>query len=456
MTAYRLQPRTGSTRILLASLLLFVVGGIARGEGTSRPDILVITVDTLRADRLSGYGYGRDTSPNLDGLFEGSVVFTDARTVEPLTSPALCSMITATVPHVHGSTRNRLSMRPGLDSLPKRLELHGYTTAAVLGNWTLRDKNSGLGEHFDSFDVVLTRRRWLGLLYGEATGEDLNEHLLDWLRDEGRPDEESPLFLWIHYTEPHAPYRFWKDYADQIGLESRKNVPAADRYDTEVAFVDAVIGELLRSLDREDHLRDTIVVFASDHGESLGEHDYWGHGRHLYEPGLRIPLSFSWPGRIAPGTVDAPALITDIAPTLLGLLDIEEPEIFDGYDWSGVLLHGAAVPGGRVTFYQAHKGAVVSAQKDELARRAGLLEVAVIDDGVKEILRVGKGRVRRFDLGDDPAEERDLTEKGEAASERLRRWLERVQEGLDTFEDMPVEELDEESIERLRALGYVE
>lgn len=433
-------------------------GNAGAATSPARPDVLVITVDTLRADRLSGYGYRRNTSPNLDALFEDSVVFTRARTVEPLTSPALCSMVTATVPHVHGSTRNRLKMRPGLDSLPKQLKSHGYRTAAVLGNWTLRDKNSGLGEHFDFFEVMLNRKRWFGLVMGEATGEDLNERLLGWLAEDGRGEDDAPLFLWVHYTEPHAPYRFWDEYAEQVGIRNDRGqgVPARDRYDTEVAFVDGVIGDLLRELDRKKHLRDPIVVFLSDHGESLGEHDYWGHGRHLFEPGLHIPMTISWPGKIEPGEVASPALITDLARTVLGLLELEAPAGFGGYDWSAVLRFGAAPPTVRVTYYQAHKGAVQSTQKDELARKAGLLEVGLIDGDHKEILKIGNGRLRVYDLGEDPRELRDGGGKKVPPSERLRRWLEKVEEGLDTFEDMPVEELDAESIERLRALGYIE
>ena len=121
---------------------------------TKKPNVVLITVDTLRADRISGYGYERPTSPHIDRLIADGVRFEEARTIEPLTSPALCSIVTSLYPHEHGSSRNGLRMRQGLPSLPKTLQAHGYRTAAFVGNWTLRDKLSGLAEHFEEFEEV--------------------------------------------------------------------------------------------------------------------------------------------------------------------------------------------------------------------------------------------------------------------------------------------------------------
>ena len=179
----------GPSGALMLGTALAVLAGVPtvadQAPRAARPNVVIISVDTLRVDRVSAYGYERQTTPHLDRLIGQGVKFTQARTVEPLTSPALCSMFTSLYPHEHGSSRNGLRMRPGLDSLPRLLGQEGYATAAFVSNWTLRNKLSGLGEHFETYEEVLTRKRWWGLLKGEATGEDVNEHALEWLDEAG-------------------------------------------------------------------------------------------------------------------------------------------------------------------------------------------------------------------------------------------------------------------------------
>jgi arylsulfatase A-like enzyme len=441
---------------LICGLWLPGVGWAARQPGeTPRPaNVLIVTVDTLRADRLSAYGYRRPTSPNLDRLIAAGVRFDNARTVEPLTTPALCSMLTSVHPHDHGATRNGLRLRSGVASLPKTLQEHGYRTAAFVGNWTLRDKLSGLAEHFEVYEEVLTRHRWFGLIRNEAVADDLTDGALEWLRAHAGRSSEEPFLLWLHYVEPHAPYRLQKDYVEQLGLE-RGDLPDADRYDTEIAYVDASIGKLIEGLDALPFADRTLVVFTSDHGESLGEHGYWGHGRNLYEPSLRIPMALSWPARIPAGSIDAPALNIDLAPTVLGLLGLGAPEIFQGFDWTGVMT-GAAEPVERITQYQAHRGAVISRHDSDLRRKAGLLEVGMIHHDRKETFRIEKNRRRLFDLGEDPRELNNLTVRKESPSEGLMDWMRVVYNGLTSFDDTSLEPLDEESAEKLRSLGYVD
>lgn len=443
-----------------ASLMLVLVLVVVALSSTARdsraaartlpPNVLVLTIDTLRADRLSAYGYERPTSPNLDRLLARGVRFTEARTVEPLTNPALSSMMTALYPHEHGGTRNGLKMRLALDSLPKQLEERGYQTAAFVGNWTLRDQLSGLGEHFELYEEVLTKRRWFGLFKGEADAADVSDRALEWLETYG--GRRRPFFLWAHYVDPHAPYELHETHSERLGVRVGK-ASKSDRYDTEVAYVDHHAGRLLQALEDDPRLaRRTLVVFASDHGESLGEHDYWGHGRNLYEPNLHIPLGFTWPGHLDAETVDAPAVLLDVAPTVLGLLGLDVPEHFGGYDWSPVLTGEAEAPMDRVTWFQAHKGAVVT---DETAPRInGLIDVGLLAGGVKEILDVDDLQVHRFDLKRDPGERTNLHSDGEEASDGLTAWYEQVETGLENAGTYPPPVLDEESIETLKALGY--
>jgi arylsulfatase A-like enzyme len=416
-----------------------------------RPNVLVVTIDTLRADALSGYGAKRATSPHLDALLTGGVRFDQARTVEPLTTPALASMLTSLYPHEHGSTRNGLRMRPGLASLPKILRGQGWATAAIVGNWTLKDRLSGLREHFDRYDEVLTRKRWMGIYKGESTAEELTDQAIAWLRHR---DRGRPFFLWVHYVEPHAPYRLQPDVAERLGIGKRPS--PRDRYDSEIAFADLHVGRLLGELGGQGVGPNTLVVFAADHGESLGEHGYWGHGRNLYEECLRIPMALWWPGTLSPRVVEAPALNLDVAPTVLGLLGLPVPAGLRGMDWSRVLVHGAPAPMARVTFHQAHKGAVVSKHESEMARRSGLLEVGLLSLRGKEVFRVDLQRRALYDLRSPRREAESKVPPGSAPSGQLLEWMRHVYAGLTAFDAEPAPPLDQESVEALRSLGYVE
>ncbi len=428
----------------------------ASAPGPARPNVLLLTVDTLRADRLSSYGYSRATSPNLDRLIAAGAKFSQARTVEPLTGPAVCSMMTSRYPHEHGASRNGLRMRPGLDSLPVLLRASGYRTAAFVANWTLKDKVTGLGEHFDEYEMVLKRKRWMGLFSSEATAEDVTQVAIDWLEAHVESDDSRPFLLWVHYVEPHAPYRSQERYRRALGLPGQGELSPSDRYDTEVAEADHASGVLLARLSALALDSRTLIVFTSDHGESLGEHNYWGHGRQLHEPGLRIPLSVTWPDRVRPQSIDAPALNLDLAPTIAGLLGLERPAGFAGYDWSGTLLGSDVPPADRLTEHQAHKGVVLSGHDSDLARRSGLLEIAVIQRGLKEIYRLKNGRYRMFDLNADPLELAAVAAGAGGPSERLQQWERVVESGLEGLDADVPSPLDEESVERLRALGYTD
>ena len=442
----------------LAALCLLTLGLLPTAADARKPDILLVTVDTLRADRLSSYGYEKPTSPVIDQILRRGVRFEEARTPEPLTAPAMASMLTGLHPHEHGASRNGLRIRPDLESWPRILARRGYRTVAFVGNWTLRAEISGLDEHFDEYEGIFSRRRWFGIAYGEATAEDLTDEALDWLARHVDDETRAPYLLWVHYVEPHAPYRFREEFAPRLRL-GRSPGPS-ERYDTEIAYVDRSIGRLTQGVaSLSDPASPPLVIFTADHGESLGERGYWGHGRNLDEPGLRIPLGFTWPSRIVTGLIPEPSSLLDVGPTVLGLLDLPPDILPHGYDWSARLLGREPIrddPETRVTLHQAHKGAV-QRSRNERARRQGLLEVGLVRGGVhKEVVRVkgGKEQVRIFDLLEDPLE---LDEANPAApSDALAEWLERVRLGLEAADELPPAVLDEESLDHLRDLGYID
>jgi arylsulfatase A-like enzyme len=448
--------------MLSSSLLLLALATLAAAAPAARqaeppsqrfPNVVILTIDTLRADRLSSYGYRRPTSPNVDRLLASGVRFTQARTVEPLTNPALCSMFTSLYPHEHGATRNGLRLRPGLPSVAGVLQRRGYRTAAFVGNWTLKDRISGLGEHFERYDEVFSRKRWFGVFKSESTAEDLSDAALEWLGD--TQGSRRPFLLWVHYVEPHAPYRLQEGFARPLGVPPSGNASRSDRYDTEIAFADHHLGRVLAFFDRDPALKaNTLFIFTADHGESLGEHGFWGHGRNLHDPGLHIPLGLSWAGKIRPGTtLDAPALNLDVAPTILGLAGLPAPPGFRGYDWAPVL-QGAPPPRDRITWFQAHKGAVLSTQEANGARRKGLLEIGMVTEKRKEIFRLTERQLLLYDLAADPAETRSFAKGRIKLSQQLQGWLETVQKGLTASDRLGPVEVDPENVERLRALGY--
>ncbi|MCG8460531.1 MAG: sulfatase [Holophagales bacterium] len=469
---------------LAAAFFLLLAAWPDPGLASRRfPNILLISIDTLRYDRVSAHGYARPTTPHIDSLMRGGVRFDQARTPEPLTAPAMASVFTALHPHDHGASRNGLAMRPDLPSWTKILADRGYRTSAIVGNWTLRSELSGLEEHFGHYEAVLNRKRW-GLFLGEATADDLNKAALRWLAGHLEREGDWPFLLWVHYVEPHAPYRFHKEVAARLGVSRRGS--KSDHYDTEVAFVDRAVGDLLSEVYMRVPREDLLVIFLADHGESLGEHGYWGHGRNVYDPSLRIPMAFAWQDRIEPlPAIQDPASSIDIAATVFGLLGLEVPMSFAGQDWSGALTGetpvagmpvagtpvagtpGAGTPGAgapdvepRITFHQAHKGAV-QRRNNSNARRQGLLEIAIVTSGPeglrKETLRV-KDRHRRklFDLGRDRAEMGSSVDTASPASDALAQWLSEVRIGLEAADDLPPPSLDDESIEQLRALGYID
>jgi len=436
-------------RWLPLGIMFFGVWGLAQ---TSKPNIVIITIDTLRADHMGSYGYHKNTSPHIDRLLSSGVRFTNARTIEPLTAPSLCSMITGLYPHEHGASRNGLPLFPNLVSVTKLLKLSGYATAGFVANWTLRNKLTGLAEHFTDYEEVFTRKRWFGLFLSESDATDVTNRAIKWL---GNRNSEEPFFMWVHYVEPHAPYRFKKSVAAQVGLAGKSNPNKRERYDTEIAFVDRSIGHFLEKLNGYSEPENTIVIFASDHGESLGEHNYWGHGRHLYEPTLHIPMGIVWQGKLAPGEENAPATLLDIPSTLLGLIGKPVPPTFKGVDWAPIFQNQQKADLDRITYYQAHKGAVQTKSGIEKGRQRGLLEVAILQNGRKEIFQV-KGMDRLlFDLPTDPAETKNLSAKGEDLSEKLKQWALDVEKGLNLAKDRQ-NNLDQSDIEMLRSLGYID
>ena len=287
----------------LAALLMAALpaAGQHRSEATDPPNILLVTIDTLRADHLSCYGYPRKTSPHMDALAAQGVRFEHAYCTIPLTGPSHVSLFSSRYPQEHGVRINGVPIPK--DSkwmyLPQILQRFGYFNAAFVSAWPLVSHLTGFSHWFQVYDQEMKRR--YQFLSSSRFAEDVTPRAIAWLKDQ----RVEPFFLWVHYFDPHAPYHLRKDFADPpANGHAAAPRPQADaamrdrirRYDSEIGYVDHHLGLLLRALDKAGVADSTLLVLTSDHGESLGEHDYVGHGRHLYDSILRVPLIVRYPG----------------------------------------------------------------------------------------------------------------------------------------------------------------
>jgi arylsulfatase A-like enzyme len=323
------------------------------------PNVILITLDTVRADHVSAYGYSRPTTPNLDGLAATGVLFAQAFSNSSWTLPAHGSLLTGRYPHEHGADW-RQPMEPGTATLAEFLANKGYRTAAFAANTSYVAPEWGLGRGFGRFevyggswtdDVVRTmygRRLAMNLLpplgYFDVPGRKraglLNAEFFSWL-DVGR---SKPFFAFLNYFDAHDPYltvapfqtRYAADPArgDVINFQFQANAfrrkpvvtpreiqAEVDAYDGCLTYLDSELGLLFAELRRRQIDRDTIVIVTSDHGESFGAHDLFGHGNSLYLETIRVPLVIVWPGHVPAGVrVSQPVGLERVSATIASLL----------------------------------------------------------------------------------------------------------------------------------------
>ncbi len=409
---------------------------------TPSPDVFFISVDTLRADYLGCYGHAAETSPHLNAFAGDALVFEDCVCEVPLTSPSFGSMLTSRYPRTTGTTRNGLPMPLSVPRVPELFKAKGYQTFCVQSNWTLKAKLSALDRGFDTYEDDFHKKRW-GLLKAERYADEVTDIALDLL---GRRKADQPLFCWIHYSDPHAPYKYHRRFdPNEEPLRKQDKVGRVrSKYDTEVAFLDHHLNRLMEAIPKEN----SVVLFVADHGESLYEHDYLGHGRRIYQPGLHIPFILRGPG-VSPGRSSAPIRGVDVAPTLLGFAGITPPEGMEGLD-----VRKASIPAARVRVVETYGGAVpkLPGARAMMAGRPPMRQ-GVLHEGWKLILR-GKGP-ELFDVSTDPMELKNLAKEEPARVEKLRAFIETWDDA--TLRGKTVDaELSEDDLEALKSLGYLE
>jgi arylsulfatase A-like enzyme len=342
-----------TTSILAAALLLCTLDACSRAP---LPNVILITVDTLRADHVGAYGYNEATTPTIDKLARQGRLFQQATTPFPRTSPAIASLFTGLEPQNHGSREIWQPIISGT-TLAEHLQVAGYRTIGVSANPAAGSRQQ-LHRGFDTF------------VEADELPEDSAEHVTDAALQQVRlvNAEEGGLFLWVHYMDPHFPYdppsdpagdpasqpqapecrrlmgevkagrlRMGHVEADLMGASSRALDDCRKLYDAEIQHTDLHLGRLLAALQQEGRMDGALVVFTADHGENLGEDDlFYGHGMSLHDASVLVPLIFVG-ADIETGVDALPIRLEDVAPTLLGLLGQTVEQPMDGLDQSARL-----------------------------------------------------------------------------------------------------------------------
>jgi len=394
-------------------------------------NVLLVSLDTLRADRVGAYGYAAAQTPALDALARRGLRFEQATTVVPLTLPAHSSLLTGTFPAWHG-VRDNGGFYLGDDqvTLAEHLKTKGFRTGGFVGAFVLDGRwgiAQGFDRYFDDFDLDK---------FGDTPsmdaiqrpGSEVVDHALEWLAE----DQGTPFFAWVHLYDPHTPYAAPEPY------RSRFPASMSGAYDAEIAATDAQVGRLLDALEQQGRLHETLVVVVGDHGEMLGEHGEQTHGFFIYDAAVRIPLIVAGPGVPARAVKDQ-VRIVDVMPTVLDLLGQARPEAVQGVSLMP-LARGERL------------GLVAHSESWYPRYHYGWSELQSIQDGRYKYIRAPRPEL--YDLASDPHEGQDLGDAARrgtmdaALSEMLART---------TNEDAAKgpQAVDSETEERLAALGYV-
>jgi arylsulfatase A-like enzyme/Tfp pilus assembly protein PilF len=395
-----------------------------------QPNLLLITLDTVRADHLSCNGSKKVQTPQLDRLARGGVNFTRARTSVPLTLPAHASIMTGTYPPVHGVRDNATYRLPEEQlTLAEVLARHGYETAAFIGAFVL-DRDFGLAQGFDVYE----EGDWGNLnqienLAAERSADAVRDAFSNWLRNRVG---SRPFFAWIHLYDPHAPY---------VPPEPFRKRYAGDPYAGEIAYTDSVVGKIVEDLESRKLLDATLIAVVGDHGEGLGEHGEQTHSLLIYNSTIHVPMLLFSPGFVPAGKkVDHLTRIIDLAPTILDYLGL--PQSFGQGTSLRPLIEGGSLD------------EEITAYSESLypSLNLGWSELRGLEAGDYRFILAPRQEL--YNLGDDSGERDNLIEAIPEVADRLERSLATLMESMPDSAD-PTQAVDPRTREMLQSLGYV-
>ena len=447
-----------SLRLALIFLLV-IFFGFQLPAKSNLDNVIIISVDTLRADHLGCYGYPLDTSPNIDALSRDGVLFSYCYTLTPLTAPSFSTMMTALPPFKHGAKRNGLSIYKNVKTLAHFFKRHGYHTSAVISNWPLRKRLIKLHHGFDDYFEVFTRKRYLGIMNAEGEAPAVTRKAVEWLKK----NHKKQFFLWVQYTDPHALYILHKEFTFDYRDVKPSVYPPGTRmkkikgYDSEIAFTDFHIGKFLEELKRLGLYKEALIVFHSDHGESFGEHDYFTHGRKLYNSSLHVPLIIKLPGnRLKNTRRQENASNLDIGRTVFSALQLLTPSQMEGED-----LFEEASSVDRKILLETYGGVVHFRRNSKKYHlKVKPIRYGMLSGSLKLIYNIKKKTFEAYDLKGDSFENRNVFLKASPEVKEMKQvLLNKVSQltkyiKLNKLYQLNDASLSKEDLERLRSLGY--
>lgn len=443
---------------LLGAALVFCAG--CGGGRSVPPNLLLIVVDTLRADHTTPQGYPRDTTPALERLASEGVRVEVAYAPTATTGPTHAALFTGRYPRSVGVRRNAVVLAAEHTTLAERLAAAGWETAAVVSSFVLHRKfgfDQGFASYDDDFDprgATLHERSYEGHAVPrgfDRRATETSDRALAWL--DARAADAPPFFLFLHYFDPHGPYVAPIEYQRRFPYPEHGSPreKALAIYDAEVAYTDAEIGRVLAGLAERRLAANTFVVVTADHGEGLFDHGYLFHDVHLYEEAVRVPLLFRGPG-LPPGRVLAgPVLLLDLLPTLLDLLGAPAPDVaLPGRSLVAALRGEEELDPDRELvlerrIFSSHRVGNIRVEGEKLAIRKRRWKYSEAPEEAARAL---------YDLARDPGERRNLVDRDpERAAElaaSLAAWRRRTPAAAQPGEVAP------EDRAHLEALGYAD
>jgi choline-sulfatase len=422
------------SRVLLLALvaLSLVIPESPVAQQRARPNILLITLDTVRADRLGAYGYALASTPNLDRLAREGLRFADATSQSPLTAPAHAALMTGRYPGRLGIRNNGTSAIPGETvTLAESLKASGYRTGAFIGAFVV-DRAYGFAQGFDAFDASFDGFRQEIKAQVQRPAARVIDPALAWIKT---VPAEAPFFAWVHLYDAHTPYAAPAPFGAKF---------KARPYDGEIAYVDAQVGRLIEALRSSGALDRTIVAVVADHGEALGDHGEEDHGILLYESVIRIPWIMRLPSSagVKPAVVSEQVRSIDVMPTLVELAGLPRDGAIDGESVAAVV-RGTARRDPPASYTESWYPQLHFGWSRLRALRVG--EWKYIDAPRPEL----------YDLRTDRAEQKNVIHDRATVAARMASELEWIEKSFGAAAAMTAAQPDADTIARLRSLGYI-
>jgi len=428
---------TGRSLAWLALVLGLAVASRLEAEALPR-NLLLITIDTLRADHLSCNGAANVATPNLDQLAIGGANFSRARASVPLTLPSHASILTGNYPPTHGIRDNAAAGLPAEQvTLAEVLHAKGYETVAFLGSFVL-DRRFGLAQGFDTYDdQVSGAPEMLESLEAERNAAAVFNAFDSWL---AARETERSFFAWLHFYDPHAPYAPPEPFATRY---------RTDPYAGEIAYVDEIVGRVVDTLEARELLPRVVIAVVGDHGEGLGEHGEHTHSLLIYNSTLHVPMILFAPGLIQPETrVDSLVRTIDLAPTLLELLNLPQ-DLGEGRSLVPLIGKDDESSSGK-----GEPGPISYSESLYARLNLGWSPVRGLETETHRLILGPEPEL--YDLIADPGEKRDLAGAHPDVVSGLIQRFEQLNLEPDMAEQRTkVPDVDPETIEQLRSLGYL-